>query len=279
LAVTVDEQTRRVGQSLRSAADGGRRSGRWILIAVAAFVLAVTGCVASDRHDGFGPPSGIPTTVVGSGSTAPSPPACLPRILESGFSVTRHVVHYGVIARSDCPEVTFNNVVSVRVLDADGKKIDGQDESLPELVVLLPGQELGGAGAFYMTNVMTVGRVDVEFTGASAAPASAFASWPTSVRVADLHISKPDDVGRTTVTGRIVTEPDRAALCWPHTGLIVRDVAGKIIYGQSGVPQGGLVSFDLAMPARADLGKVTVYVALGQVGLSLDPVSTAACRT
>jgi hypothetical protein len=246
---------------------------------VAAIALAVAGCGTPARHIGFGPPTGTPTATADGDSAAPSTPACLPRITESGFSVTGHVVHYGVIARSDCPQATFNDVVTARVLDANARQIDGRDENLPELVVLLPGQEVGGAGAFYMTDVTTVSRVDVEFTAASAAPVSAFASWPTSVRVADLNISKPDDLGRTTVTGRIVTEPAHAPLCWPHTSLIVRDAAGKIIYGLSGVPQGTLVSFDVAMPAKADTSKVTVSVALGQAGLSLEPLSTAACRS
>jgi hypothetical protein len=255
------------------------RPWRWILVAVAVLALASVGFVLLSRYDEGRPPSGTATTVAAATSPSSSLPACLPKITDAGFSVTGHVVHYGVIARSDCPQATFNNVVSVRVLDAAGNPIDGHHDNLPELLVLLPGQEVGGAGSFYMINVATVSRVDASFTASSAAPVSAFAAWPTSVRVADLNVGKPDSVGRTTVTGRIVTEPAGATLCSPYTSLILRDAAGKIIYGMSGVPRGTLVSFDLAMPGTADTGKTTVYVALGRGAVSLDQAAAAACRT
>jgi hypothetical protein len=236
----------------------------------------VAGCGSSDRPTGSGPASSAPAT---GGPVAPSAPPCLPKVVESGFSVADHVVHYGVIARSDCPQAAIDNAVSVRVLDAAGKTIAGQDENTPDLAVLLPGQQVGGAGTFYMWTITTVSRVDVEFTASDPAPVSAFAAWPTSVRVTGISVSKPDDRGRTTVSGQIVTEPADAPLCWPHASLIVRDSAGRIIYGQSVAPQASRVSFTLAMPAKADTSTIAVYVALGLIGLSLDPASTAACRT
>jgi hypothetical protein len=264
----------------------GARRGPWpryrLLIAVAVVALAGVVVVAVNRNHYFRSPNGAAPTAATADSTTPSAaapkPVCLPTITETGFSVIGHDVYYGVIARSDCPQATYNNVVFVRVLDAAGNQIEGQNDYLPEMVVLLPGQEVGGAGSFYLKTVTTVSKVEVKFTAASAAPVSAFASWPTSVQVTDLNISKPDAVGRTTVTGQIVTEPPGAYLCSPRTSLILRDATGKIIYGLAGQPRANTVYFDLAMPANADLSRTTVYVALGQAALSLNPVATAACR-
>lgn len=263
--------------------------GLWprLRVAVIVAVVALAGLlyvVVNHRND-VTSGTGAEPTVGAARSTAPSPspsgPVCLPKIVEIGYSVTRNNVHYGVIARSDCPETTYDLVPSVHVFDTAGRPIAGHDEFLPEINVLLPGQQVGGAGTFYMLAVRPVGRLEVRFTAGDPAPVGLFAAWPTSVRVTDLEYEKHRGASDyTTVTGQIVTEPERAGLCAPHTSLILRDAKGKIIYGVQGeVHSDAFVTFDLAIPTKADLSKTTAYVALGAVAISFDPASGAACRS
>ena len=74
-----------------------------------------------------------------------------------------------------------------------------------------------------------------------------------------------------------MAEPPNAPLCSPRTGLVLRDMGGKIIYGEPGFPRATTIYFDIAMPANADPSKTTVYVALGKGAVSLTPALTAAC--
>ncbi len=287
--MTVDQQPPGTGGAEPAGAGGGRWQRLRVPVIVAVVALAGLLYVAVNHRNESTSASGATPTPGAAGSATPSTtpsaaassPACLPRIVETGFGVTEDVVHYGVIARSDCPQVAYNIVVSVQVFDRAGRSIAGHNDFLPEINVLLPGQQVGAAGSFYMSAARPVGRVEVRFTDAATGPVSAFAAWPTSVRITDLEYETvrgaPD---RTTVTGQIVTEPARAVLCAPHTSLILRDAKGKIIYGAQGqVHADRFVTFDLAIPAEADRGKTTAYVALGEVGISLDPVSMAACRS
>lgn len=261
------------------APQAGLRAGHWLLIGMVLVILAALGWVVAHRGDHSAPPAATATSVPGSVTPGESGAVCLPKIVESGFSVTGHSVNYAVIARSDCPRATYNNALSVQVFDPAGHPVAGQDEQQPDLLVLLPGQQIGGAGRFGMTTVSAVGRIVVSFTASSPAPISAFASWPTSIRVVDLVVGKPDARRWTNVAGRVVTEPVGVGLCEPQASLIVRDTSGKIIYGQQGSPQAGRVSFDLTMPPGADPSRISVFVALGQPGLNaFDPVSSAACR-
>jgi hypothetical protein len=48
---------------------------------------------------------------------------------------------------------------------------------LPDVVVMLPGQELAGAGSFFLdARGAKVGKVDATFVAAAPAPAGAFAA-------------------------------------------------------------------------------------------------------
>jgi hypothetical protein len=233
-----------------------------------------TGAAATPSASGSRTPS---TTA----SAAPHRPACLPRVLETGFSVSEGDVEYGAIVRSDCPQALFNIAVSARAFDTAGREIDGKETAWPEINVLLPRQQVGGAGVFAMRTAKPVGRVEVRFTDALSAPVSVFARWPASVRVADLTFSKPDRVGGVRATGRIVTEPASAALCWPHASLILRDSAGAIVGATWGAVLGGepgqglthasSVEFRVPkVPAKADLRRATAYVTLGIDSLDID---------
>jgi hypothetical protein len=285
--VTVDEQPPDTGGAQPASAGGGWWQRLRVPVIVAVVALAGLLYVAVNHRNESTSANGATPAPGAAGSTTPSTtpsaassPACLPTVVETGFGVTGKNVDYGFIARSDCPQATYNIVISTRVFDPAGREIGGQNEVLPEVNVVLPGQQVGGAGRFYLTTVRPVGRVEVRVTRGRPAPVSAFAGWPNSVRVTDLEYQPvrgaPD---RTTVTGQIVTAPARAVLCAPHTSLILRDAGGKIIYAIQGQVHSTSVTFELAIPAAADRRKTTAFVSLGEVAFSVDAVSTASCRS
>ncbi|BCY08928.1 hypothetical protein L3i22_040160 [Actinoplanes sp. L3-i22] len=253
---------------------------RWWWIAVAVLVLAVAGVLFA-VNNGDGKPSAGDTTPLSTASPGPRPsrsgPACLPTVIETGFAVVGQAVRYGVEARNDCPEAVFNAVVKVRVVDPSGDPVAGTDEQLPKLVVLLPGQQVAGAGRFYLDKPGKVGKVEAAFVAATPAPTEAFDGWPRQVSVTDVTVGKPDSHGRSTVTGRITTDPAGTTLCSPSASLILRDHSGTIIYGMTGPIRDDQVSFELAVPKATDRNAITVAIALGQPALTLDPVPTAAC--
>jgi hypothetical protein len=282
--VTMDEQP-------------GPGRGLWprlrVGVIVAAVALAGLLYVAVNHRNETTSGNGAAATPSGPGSptplAVPSGPACLPRVLETGFFVFQQAVEYGITVRSDCPQALINIAVSVLVLDTTDRPVDGFDSLLPFIDVLLPGQQIGAAGVFAMTTAKPVGRVEIRFTDALPAPVSVFAGWPTSVRVADLTFDRPDHAGGVRVTGRIVTEPANAILCFPHTNLILRDSAGAIVGGRWGLILGepgrtrATTSFLLPkVPATADLSKTTAYVTLGGPQVDVDAgkynPSGAACR-
>ncbi|GAA2845504.1 hypothetical protein Acy02nite_46970 [Actinoplanes cyaneus] len=253
---------------------------RWWWIAAAIVVLVAAGVLfAVNRGDGK--PSAGDTTPPLAASAGPRPsrsePACLPTVIEAGFAVVGQSVRYGVVARNDCPEAVINAAVKIRVVDPSGNPVAGTDEQLPDLVVLLPGQQLAGAGRFYLDKPGKVGKVEAAFAAATPAPTTAFAAWPRQVSVTGVTAGAPDSHGRSTVTGRITTDPANTALCSPTASLILRDSNGKIIYGMTGQIRDDQVSFELAVPKATDRSTISVAIALGQPALTLDSVPTAAC--
>ncbi|MEU8662594.1 hypothetical protein [Actinoplanes philippinensis] len=248
---------------------------RWSRSAAAAALLLTGGLAACTSR---GAEENQPPAASASPQPATSLPAsCLPTVTEIGFTADEREVRYGVATRNACPYALVNAAVTVRVLGADGRRLAGEDIDLPDLTVLLPGQELAGAGYFQLDDAVRVGTVEAVFTAGEPAPAEAFAAWPREVRVADLTVSTPDSHGRSAVTGRIVTEPAGAALCSPAASLILRDRAGKIVYGRPALIRGDRVSIDLAVPETADPARTEIAVAQGQDALRANPVPVAAC--
>ncbi|MFI1996292.1 hypothetical protein [Actinoplanes sp. NPDC020271] len=231
-------------------------------------------------NSGSTEPSADDPTPAASSSAQPtsSGPACLPVVSETGFSVVRQTVQYAIVARNDCPDAVINAAVKVRILDPSGDPVAGRDEQLPDVVVLLPGQELAGAGSFFLDKQGSkVGKIEAAFVAATPAPADAFSGWPREVRLSDVTVGVADSHGRSAVTGRIVTDPPGAALCSPAASLVLRDKSGAIIYGMTGQIRDDQVAFELALPKATDRSNITVAIALGQPALTLNPVPTAAC--
>jgi hypothetical protein len=248
-----------------------RRRRKWL--ALTAVLVALAGC--TDKPTAEGP---MPTTASSAAQPAHSVPACLPTVTETGFSIVRQTVQYGIVARNSCPDAVYNAAVKIRVLDPSGTPVAGRDEEVPSVVVMLPGQELAGAGRFYLDKKGSkVGKIEAIFDGATPVSATAFAGWSREVHVTDLKVSAADSYGRSTVTGRIVTDPVGAGLCAPAASLILRDRNGAIIYGMTGRIIADRVEFELALPKATDRDKITVAIAQGQPALSLNPVATAAC--
>jgi hypothetical protein len=253
---------------------------RWWWVALAAVVLATVGVLFAVSRGGK-EPSADATAPPPSTSSEPGPsgsgPACLPTVTETGFAVVGQSVQYAVVARNDCPDALINAALKIRVTDPSGDPVAGSDEQLPDLVVLLPKQEVAGAGRFYMAKPGNVGKVEATFAAATPAPAEAFDAWPQQVSVAGVEVSAPDSHGRSTVTGQITTDPAGATLCSPTASLILRDRSGKIIYGMTGQIGDDQVTFELAVPPATNRSAITVAIAQGQPALTLDPVPTAAC--
>ncbi|WIM98603.1 hypothetical protein ACTOB_002207 [Actinoplanes oblitus] len=255
-------------------------SRRWWWIAAAAVVLVAAGVLFAVTNSAGEEPSADGPTPAASSSARPahSAPACLPTVSETGFSVVRQTVQYAVMTRNDCPDAVINAAVKVRVLDPSGDPVAGRDEQLPDVVVLLPGQELAGAGSFFLDKAGSkVSEVEATFVAATPAPAEAFNGWPREVRVTDVTVGAADSHGRSVVTGRIVTDPPGATLCSPAASLILRDRSGALIYGMTGQIRDDQVTFELAVPENTDRGKITVAIAQGRPALTLHPVATAAC--
>ncbi|GAA1604654.1 hypothetical protein [Actinoplanes couchii] len=205
------------------------------------------------------------------------PDDCLPEVTEVGFTVEERDVRYGIHTRNDCPYALVNATVKVEVLDGKGRPVAGRDQYLPDLTVLLPGQQAEAGGYFYLDKEGPVGRVEASFTSGTPAPAEVFAGWPREVRVEDLTVSAPDDRGRSEVTGLMVTEPAGATPCSPAASLILRNRAGKIIYGRQVFIKADRVNIDLVVPETADPARTTVFVSQGQDAVSFNPIPIAAC--
>ncbi|BCY13241.1 hypothetical protein L3i22_083290 [Actinoplanes sp. L3-i22] len=246
---------------------------KWFALAVVLASLA--GCVDGPSAEGPAP------SAVASSAPRParSAPACKPTVTETGFNFDGQTVQYGIVTRNSCPYAVYNASVKVHLLDPSGATVAASEEESPNIVVMLPGQELAGAGRFYLDKEgAEIGKVEAAFDGATPVSASAFAGWPREVRVVDVKVGAADGDGRSTVTGRIVTDPSGAGLCAPAATLILRNKSGKIIYGMNGrITADQFVEFTLALPKATDRSKTTVQIALGQPALSLTPVATAAC--
>jgi hypothetical protein len=246
-----------------------------VLVGIVVVLVALVAIVVATRRDSDSRPGARPTAATPAPSE--STPACLPTVVESGYTNDSGRISVGIIAENPCPQAVINTVIKVTAEEAAGTEIHSSGDDPPTLPVLLPGQRLGAGGTISVGRSAKVARVVVTFTHAEAAPVEAFAAWPKSVTVTQLTHSAPDDRGFTTVSGKIHTNPPGATLCEPQVNLIVRNRTGKIIYGEVGTPNGIGVTFESAFPAGSDFDRSEVYVAQGRPAVSLRPAAFASC--
>jgi hypothetical protein len=249
------------------------RRMKWLVLTTMLVTLA--GC----NRAPYAPDPAPATAASSAAQPARSVVPCLPTVTETGFDFDGQTVQYGIVTRNACPYAVYNASVNVRVLGPSGAPAAGREEESPNVTVMLPGQELAGAGRFYLDRKGTeVSTVEATFDGATPVSASAFDAWPREVRVTDVKVGAADSDGRSTVSGRIVTDPAGAPLCAPAASLILRDKNGKIIYGMNGRIMADQVTFELALPEAADRNNITIEIAQGKPTLSLlNPAAAAAC--
>lgn len=230
-----------------------------VLIVIAALVAIGLGWAVVRNDIGGTRPKSAPSSSAASPS---STTMCLPRVVETGYTVSGPDLYYGLIAENSCPEIAIRNKLAVAAVDAEGRTIT-DDSDLASLPFIRPGQRIGAAGSIYLGKATKIVQLTVEFINSQAAPNSCFTEWPTTVTVDDITFSEPRDYGRRTVTGRIRSDPIHATLCGPRISLILRDQAGRIIYGKSGFPEGSLASIDVTPPSGTDFARTEIYVAAG----------------
>lgn len=249
------------------------QSGYWVLIGVVVVVLAgvVFIVLHRDRDQGSGQPTTAPPSSAGSASG----PVCVPRVTESGFTNRSGAIAYGLVVTSDCSQAAVNSFVDVTAVGADGAELTGSEAgdnvSVP---VLLPGQRVLVGGTLIADKKVTGLKTTVSQTQNIAA--SQFPGWPASVKVTGIQHSSPDPSGRTRVFGTVQAEPASASLCNPAYYLVLRNTAGKIIFGASTTEDGP--NFDERLPGGVDWSTAEISVVLGKSTLGVLSAAQLSCR-
>ncbi len=250
---------------------------QWALIGIVVLLVAGVAFVVASRDRDQKPTAGPTPTP---SAAASSGPACSPTVAEIGYSRTNTGrIDFGLIARSDCPAAAVNNVVTVSAIGPDGKPIANAPGTAlqPRLPVILPGQRLGLAGTLLVDRATKVSRLTATISDSQALPVSEFSTWARTVTVTDLKHTQPDASGLSTVTGTVVSNPDRVNLCNPDFNLILRNNDNKIIYGMTTTK--GEPTFEERFPDTTDYTKTEAYVVQGVFTLGHASGARASCRS
>jgi hypothetical protein len=244
----------------------------------AAAIALTIGTAAGCSGTGGGSRNGRAAASPSSASPS-SGQSCAPRITDSGFTNDSGYIWYGLIVQNPCKQASVNNKITVVATDASGQPISTEEEnSGANLPVILPGQRLGLAALITVSHdADKVAALSVHLTHRELAPAGAFAAWPKTVKAQDISFTKPDAAGSATMTFSLATEPPHAPLCNPVAQIILRDRAGRIVYGRSKNVNGPFISVDVTLPPSADVSKAEVYVAQGRYQLGTNILTAMAC--
>jgi hypothetical protein len=252
------------------------KPAHWALMGIVVLLIVGVAFVVVSR-DRDRKPTADPAPTPGAPSSGP---ACSPTVTEIGYSRTSTGrIDFGLIARSDCPSAAVNNIVNVRAIGADGKPIANAPGTAlqPRLPVILPGQRLGLAGTLLVDRATKVSRLTATISDSQALPVSEFSTWARTVTVTDLKHTQPDASGLSTVTGTVVSNPDRVNLCNPDFNLILRNKDNKIIYGMTTTK--GEPTFEERFPDTTDYTKTEAYVVQGVFTLGHASGARASCRS
>ena len=241
-------------------------------IAALSLLAAVSACTTSSH------PEPEPTSRAPS-SASSAPPACSPRVLESGFNRSGADFWFGYIVENPCDQAAVQNYVVVQPMTASGNPVGQPKDVLPGLPVLLPGQRIGIGGLVHLTqDPQTVASLSFKVQDNDLVPATTFAAWPRSVTARNITHDAADAGGTVPLTFDVVTDPPNAPLCQPTAQIIARDKAGHIVYGTFERITGPTVSLSVKLPASADLTKTEIYVEQGQYVFGKD-LKGVACGT
>jgi hypothetical protein len=247
------------------------RPGHWLLLAIVVLLVAggVFAVLRRDRSQAGSEPKPAPS------SSAPGP-VCVPKVTETGFSDRNGALAFGLIVSNDCPQAAVASVIDVTAVGKNGDELTTDYASTSiSLPVLLPGRRVGLGGTVIVEEPATSLRTRVSQT--QNISADAFAAWPRTVRVAGIKHTGPDSSGRTEVTGTVVTDPASATLCNPEFFLVLRNKAGKIVFGASTTKSGP--AFDERLPSGVDWSTAEISVVLGVATLGIPSGAKLSCQS
>jgi hypothetical protein len=200
----------------------------------------------------------------------------VPKVTETGFSNRNGAITFGLVATSDCPQAAVNSFIDVTAVGKHGDELATDQASTSiSLPVLLPGQRIGLGGTVIVEE--PVASLETRVSQTLNIPANAFASWPASVQVSDIKHTGPDSSGHTQVTGTLVTDPASVTLCNPQFFLVLRNKAGKIIFGAG--PTKTEPSFDERLPSGVDWSTAEISVVLGVATLGIPSGAQLSCQS
>ena len=179
-----------------------------------------------------------------------------------------------------CADAAINNQIRVVARDAAGRQLgDDTSDTGAHLPVILPGQRLGVTALIRLSeHAGSVASLGIDLVSFDLVAPSLFMAWPKSATAEDLAYEVLDAAGDTRLTFHVRTDPPSAALCHPVAQVIVRDHAGRIVYGRAQPVDGSIVTVELRLPTGADRSKTEVYVVQGQYELGPNGRAEMACR-
>jgi hypothetical protein len=251
---------------------------RWRRGTTAAVLLVVlAGVGACSDGNNRADPTTTPSRAVSSTSAGPS---CTPTVTSSGYlNRGNGIVFYGLLVDNPCDQASITNVFRVVLVDATGTELTTKDEDNGStLPVILPHQQLATSATITTTtNLDKATGIKAEVTHNDLVPPSLFANWPKTVTVRNVAFGTSDQAGTTDLTFDIVTAPSTARLCNPVAEVLIRDKAGKILYGYSShVVNPPSVRMTVVLPPGADKSLTVISIAQGD--LSLLGTSQIACQ-
>lgn len=251
---------------------------RWRRGAVAAvLVVVLAGAAACSTGKSPVDPTTSPSRAVSSASSAP---ACAPTVTSSGYlNRGNGIIFYGLLVDNPCDQASINNVFQVMLVDSSGTELTTADEDNgATLPVILPHQQLATTAAITTTtNLDKATGIKAEITHNDLVSPSLFANWPKTVTVQNVAFGTPDQGRTTDLMFDVVTAPSTARLCNPVAEVLIRDKAGKILYGYSSRPANPpTVRMAVVLPPGADKSQTVISIVQGQ--LSLTGTSHVACQ-
>lgn len=244
--------------------------------ATAVLVLVLAGATACSGGTSQASSTAAPTGAASSTSAAPS---CAPTVTSAGYLNRGHgIVFYGLLVDNPCDQASVANVFRVVLVDAAGTGLTGEDDDNgAPLPVILPHQQLATTATITTTtNLDKATGIKAEVTHNDLVSPSLFAQWPKTVTVQNIAFGTPDQAGNSDLTFDVVTAPSSARLCKPKAEVLIRDKAGKILYGYSDTADLPTVKMTVVLPPGADKSQTVISIVQGDASL-LGP-SHMACQ-
>ena len=205
-----------------------------------------------------------------SSTVKPLPPTpnstCMPRIVESGYSVHGGLIDLGFIVNNPCAHTVVGNLYEVALFNAKGERVRTNYGGHLVVPVIRPGQTLGVGDQIYFDDGFEWSRLAISFTHSYAALEAAFTGWPRTASIRDFQFLRGENGSDYKIGGRIESDPKNAKLCDPRVHLVARDRTGRIVYGAAWDPYEELPEFTFKgwIPPGVDVAGTEAFVGLGR---------------